>query len=262
MTQNRIHLVDAPEWFYDRRLPSPVNPPTYLREMVQLGKLTNDDVTPKPPPKPFWILGSQGLLVINSIINHPATPTSERMMSVIIAPPKPFSEPVMKLAKRAIAYWDSIFNTWRIPIRNHNRATAIAWAQEAFYEVDWEDAPILLSWAARGETVANNLLARWSVGKSVDAPCLRPLVRLGLSRSALIEEALTAYNQRAAKPLNCDRMSRKEVERVLLAHVRHNHTDYHNMLWWERRYRRLEDADVERIRNMVNAEIVSLYGEC
>lgn len=217
-----------------RLLPYPIHPPSETQGRSDR-PLSADGGISRFDPAQITVPGIEGFGVEIGKIRQ------ERTLLVRVAAAAPFSGEVRSLAKRSLAQWNPIFNTWDIPILSQTKGNALKetwnWIEEAFFEVPWYSEILEVHWRYKiSEKSLQGLKARihnlshfWTNGV-IDYPSFQvDLVYGGLSRQQIEEGAIAAFKE--LRPLSPWTPSTEgSINRLCVNYLRHRQSSYHVLL--------------------------------
>lgn len=228
------------DWLATRQTPRKLFPPTLKKEEDQAkkGDLTAYDLNPKPIHEIF-VPGAQGIGVRIGKYGK------ERCLMLHLALPSPFNNNVLSFAEHSLCKWNSIFNTWDMPILSQIKKDALneIWAkvEDAFFEIPWYYSVIELHWeyAISERDIAvlkkridslNNLWDK--TVPIIQYPLLKKsLVVPGLSEKDLLENAINYYRQAYPQSSwNPELASLPARHKLCVNWLRHRYSAYHILL--------------------------------
>lgn len=229
------------DWLATRLTPNKFYPPQ-PKEVVISRPLTAADVNPKPI-KEIVIPGAEGISVEVGKFGR------GKSLLLRIAIATPFHHSVMRFAKNHLGKWNSIFNTWDIPILSQVKSDALreGWGkiEDAFFELPWylielhwhysiseNDLSVLEKRLKHLNNFWNNAIVNYPVSSI-------SLVYPHLSKDEVVNQAIAAYRKLYPRgKWNPDKASDTALQGLCVNYLRHECSAYHVLLESEVSYSR------------------------
>lgn len=200
-----------------------------------------DPLVSKPYQPSSWHPGMINIPGVEGIGIEKGMFGKTNALLVRLAVPHPFRNDVMVFAKRRAARWNSIFNTWDIPVLSQRKnILSEIWdrLEECFFEIPWHNNNIEIHW--RLSINESNLLRLsgrieglneyWKLSYPYSKP---DLIIEGLSRDSIVDSAIQDLKKRS---LNWVPESEYAINRMAVNYIRHSMSAYHVLLEAQKPY--------------------------
>lgn len=226
-------ITNQPDWLSTRLTPNR-HYPSQQKEITLDRPLTAADLNPKPI-KEIVIPGAEGIAVEIGKFGR------ERALIVRIAIATPFHQSVTGFAKNHLGRWNSVFNTWDIPILSQVKSDALreVWGkiEDAFFELPWHlvelhwhysisenDLGVLTKRLKHLNNFWNSAVVHYPVS-------LISLVYPHLSTDEVVAQAIAAYRKLYPRGVwNPDKASSTALDGLCVNYLRHECSSYHVLL--------------------------------
>lgn len=230
---NKLIFCQDDDWLATRLTPRKYYPPeTFSTD-------TKASIYPsKWHPSLIKIPGVEGFNVV--VGNY----KSQRCLLVQLAKTFPFADNTRIFAKRRLANWNDVFNTWDIPILSQlkNFALKEVWniIETAFFELDWDSLELELHWqyaiSERSTQVLKSRVEKlnnfWDTGIVEFYDCETNLIITGISKEELEIEVYRVY-----KSFQWDANTKDTaMAKLCVDFLRHKKSAYHLLLNTDQAY--------------------------
>lgn len=227
------------DWLATRLTPRNLYPPK-PKVYTENKDLTAADLNPKPIAVTV-IPGAQGIGVRNGKYK------GERCLLIHLACATPFTDEIRAFAKKNLAAWNNVFNTWDIPILSQNKINALneVWekVEEAYFELPW--SVLELHWHyAIGQNNLEVLSKKikqlnkfWETGVIDYIPAQVNIVYQGFTKQELERQAIASFYEHLPQAKwNPKQASKEAIDRLCVNYLRHKCSSYHVLLQSELSY--------------------------